>query len=300
MSDELRQESKKQYLRYFRIWFIVAGLLAAALLVTGILRSMKGGMPRANNAAPAERVYDYGDMLTDEEEEKLRKYISQKEGELGIDLVLVTMKQEVEGADAKEQYGYRSTGWEQNMQDIADDFWDQRQYGYNKGFEGDGALLLDNRYPGQRGEHLSTSGRVEHRLSARDVEKVLNAVDRYYDSNPYKAYKAYIDTVCSLMGGGFRLPSWYWLAALAISTVAAVVYGAGHLHQEMARDTTAVNAYVSGGKPVMRDRKDQFIRKSTVTRRIETSSSGSSGGGGGGGHHHSSSGASHGGGSHRH
>ena len=300
MSDELKREARKQYLKYFRIWFITVGRLAIALLGAGGLRAMKGSIPRTNSAAPSERVYDYGDMLTDEEEEKLRSYISQKEGELGIDLVLVTMKQPVEGTEAKEQYGYRSTGWTQNMQDIADDFWDKNQYGYNKGFEGDGALLLDNRYPGQRGEHLSTRGRVEYSLSARDVEKVLTAVDRDYDSDPYRAYKVYIDTVCNLMGG-FRIPSWYWLAALAASAAAAFIYGASHLHQEKARDTTAVNDYVSGGKPVLRSKEDQFIRKSTVSRRIETSSGGSGGGrSGGGGHHHSSSGASHGGGSHRH
>ena len=42
----------------------------------------------------------------------------------------------------------------------------------------------------------------------------------------------------------------------------------------------AVNAYVAGGKPELRDRTDAFLRKSVVTRKIE--SSGSSGGKSGG------------------
>lgn len=108
-----------------------------------------------------------------------------------------------------------------------------------------------------------------------------------------------------------------------ISLIVALIYAATHLIQSPARNTTAVNAYVIGGKPVMNRKTDVFLRKSVTQRRIETSSESSGGSSrssgsshsnssssyrssgsssrssGGGGHHVSRSGASHGGGSRR-
>lgn len=291
---EYSREAMKQYLHYFRIWFLIIGVLAILCIVFGFRKSV-------NHEAPLERVYDYADVLTDEEEEKLRLHIAKKEQQAHIHIVLVTIDVSVEGAKAKEQYGYRHTDWERNMQDLADDFWDAKHYGYNKAFEGDGVLLLHNWYPGQNGEHLSTSGKVEYAFSMSDIDRVLYAVDDWYETDPYRAYMAYVDQVCELFQGASKgLIS--WIMVLVVPIVVAGIYAAANLKQKKAKNTTAVNAYVAGGRPVLHDSQDTFIRKSVITRRIETSSSGhhSGGGGGGGGHHHSSSGASHGGGSHRH
>ena len=293
METDFKKEARKQYLHYFRIWFLIIGLLAILCIV---LRFIKSG----NHEAPAERVYDYADVLTDEEEEELRLYIAQKEQQAQIHIVLVTIDLSVEGAEAKAQYGYRYTDWERNMQDIADDFWDEKHYGYNKGFEGDGVLLLHNWYPGQNGEHLSTSGKVERAFSTYDIDRVLYAVDAYYETDPYRAYMAYVDKVCELLGNASNAP-FPWAIVLVVPLAAAGIYAASNLKQQKAKNTTAVNAYVVGGKPVLNGKTDEFLRKSVVTRRIETNSSGGHhSSSGGGGHHHSSSGASHGGGSHRH
>ncbi|GFI64666.1 hypothetical protein IMSAG185_00255 [Lachnospiraceae bacterium] len=304
MNKELKKEAKKQYLHYFRIWFVVVGILFCLTAAVGIRHALKSGMTRTNTAAPAERVFDFAEILTEEEEEKLRQYIAQKEAEYGADFVIVTFSRAVEGAEAQEQYGYRSDDWEQNMTDIADDFWDRSAFGFNKGFEGDGSILIDNRYPGQRGEWLSTSGKVEEALSAYDVESVLYAVDDYYDSDPCKAYLSYIDKVCSYLDGGalIHVSGTYYVGAVLASVLVALIYGASHLGKNRAGQTVAVNAYVVGGKPVMQNSGDDLIRKNVVKRHIqrESSSGGGSRGSGGGGHHVSRSGASHGGGGHRH
>lgn len=299
MSDNYREEAIKQYLRHFRVWFIIVAIAAVVTLVAGIIYSGREG--RANSSAPKERVYDEADILTDAEEEKLRKYIAEKEARYRADFVILTFSQPVEGQEALE-YGCRSTDWEENMMDIADDFWDENGYGYNRDFEGDGSILIDNRYPGQRGEWLSTSGKVEDALSVRAVENVLYAVDDYYDSDPCRAYMRYIDKVCSYLDGGVQLGGVYYLGAFVVSLIIAGVYAASHLGKNRAQDTTAVNAYVAGGKPELKDQRDDFIRKNVVKRKIETSSSTRGGGrsSGGGGHHTSRSGASHGGGGHRH
>lgn len=303
MSDDIKKEIRKQYFHYFRFWFIGIGILLVITAIAGVKHVIEINVPRPNLSAPTERVYDYADVLTDVEEESLRKRIAEVERRLRIDIVLVTFNQSVEGEEARRQYGYRSADWEQNMMDYADDFWDENQYGYNKGFEGDGCILVHNWFEGQNGEHLSTSGRVEDRFSYNDIDTVLYAVDDYYDTDPYRAYMAYVDTVASIMGrergesGTFSLG-----AVFVVPIVAALVYALFNLKQKPAKDTTTASTYVEGGKPVMKGRADEFIRKSVVSRKIETSSSGGGGSrsSGGGGHHISSSGASHGGGSHRH
>ncbi|MCI8787514.1 MAG: TPM domain-containing protein [Lachnospiraceae bacterium] len=301
MEDDFKKEARKQYLHYFRFWFLGIAVLAAACIVMIFVQRARNNAPRANTDAPVERVYDYADVLTDQEEENLREYIDRAEKKLHIDIVLVTFSKSVEGEEALEQ-GLDSRDWERNMQTIADNFWDQNRFGYNKGFEGDGVLLLHNWYQGQNGEHLSTSGSVEARFSVSDIDQVLYAVDDYYASDPYRAYMAYVKEVERLMGHSLSLP-FSWGLVIVLPILVAVFYAVNGASQKKARNTVAVNAYVTGGKPELNGQEDVLIRKNVTSRRIETQTAkGGSGGGssGGGGHHRSSSGASHGGGSHRH
>lgn len=306
MEKDYKAESKRQYLKYFRFWFIAVGILVAISAVILVQNAIESKQGRTNQEAPAERVYDYADILTAEEEDKLRGYIAEKEQRFKIDIVLVTTKQPMEGATAMEEYGYRSTNWEQNMMDVADDFWDKNRYGYNKGFEGDGALLLSNWYEGQAGEHLSTSGSVEYAFSVSDIDYLLNRVGYYIEENPYKAYVAYVDALCDEVGTESGLSTYdlpmILMISMVLPTIVALIYMFVNLHQKKAKNTTTPNTYVAGGRPIVRNQSDRFLRKHVTQRRIETSSSsggGSRSSGGGGGHHRSSSGASHGGGSRR-
>lgn len=310
MSDNIKKEIRKQYFRYFRIWFIIIGVLLVVTVILGVGRMKENNIRRTNQAAPLERVYDYAEVLTDAEEENLRKKIAEVEGLLHFDIVLVTLNQPVEGEEAMRQYGFRSTEWEQNMSDYADDFWEENRYGYNSSMEGDGCILLHNWYEGQSGGHLSTSGRVEDWFSNEDIGDVMDAVAEYGKADPYKAYLAYIEEVYFLMsqenGNGNRDAAFPLAVVIILPLAAALGFAAVNLRQKKAADTTTASTYVEGGRPVMRVRSDDFIRKSVVTRKIETNSgsgSGRSGGSsshrGGGGHHTSRSGASHGGGSRR-
>lgn len=305
MSTDYKKEAKKQYLHYFRFWFIAVGILLVVTLCAGISYYIRYNVPRENTAAAEERVYDYAGLLSDTEEEALREYIAKKEKKCKADFVVMTFSQPVEGEEAMEEYGYRFTDWEQNMQDIAADFWEENHYGYNKDVMGDGTILIDNRYEGQRGETLVTSGRVYESFGDYHVNVVLDEVDEYYDVNPFKAYIAYIDAVSSWLDeeNGDYMSVEFFVVAAVISAVVAACYAGVHLQKNKAKDTVAANAYVSGGKPVVRVKRDDFIRKSVVSRRIESSSSGGSGGssgGGRGGSFSSSSGRSYGGGSRRH
>lgn len=302
MENDFKKEARKQYLHFFRIWFVILGVLFVVTILVVIAKNvMRAPKERGNSQAPTERVYDYANMLTDEEEDKLRELIAKQEARIGCDLVLMTINQSVEGNAAKEQYGYRYTDWKLNMQDIADDFYDINLFGFDAP-HGDGALILDNSYPGQGGTHLSTSGSVFAKFGNYEIDKALDQVDMYIESNPYRAYSACINYIADKMSGtNSDLGANVMMLAAIVPLIVAGIFVGTHLRSKEGKKTTTVSTYVAGGKPVMNRQQDDYIRKHVTQRRIQTSSS--SGGGsssrGHGGAHTSSGGHSHGGGSHR-
>lgn len=305
MDKEIRKEAIGKYLRYFRIWFIVIGIMAVVLLGTLAYKMMQRNIPRKNTSAPNERVYDYADVLTDKEEEDLRTAIAEAEKQSHSDIIIVTLN---------EPMGVTDSDWEWNMMNYADDFYDNGKYGWNKAY-GDGALLIDNWYEdaegSQKGSWISTSGKMEDIIGRWEEEKVLDDMYEYIDSSPYKAYHAAVIRLRDF--GKYRAASGGYgeenpisvglLGALVISTIAALCYLAANLMQAKAKDTTVAGIYVENGVPTVNSGTDEFIRKSVVSHRIESGSRGGGGsshrGGGSHGHHTSRGGHSHGGGGRR-
>ena len=300
MEYDVKKEARKQYLSYFKFWFIIAGVLLVAAIFLAIKNSGQEYMERTNYSAPAQRVYDYADVLTGEEEMDLEAYIAEAEAICGCDLVVVTMNTPVEGPEI-EGMGYRYNSWDLNMRDVADDFWDDNQYGYNKGFEGDGALLLDNWYEGQAGSWLSTSGRVYEEMGTIEINELLDDVYYYVEYDPYEAYVAFVDYIVNLMRPveNYMVVLMVAPVGLLVSLVVALIFIAVKLHNKEGEVTVKPGTYTDGNAE-FRIREDRFIRKHVSTRRIPRNTS--SGGGGShsrGGSHRSSSGASHGGGGRR-
>ena len=75
MEKDIKKEALRQYFKYFKIWFIIAGILAVITIGAAVVHALTPKTVRDNSQEPAERVYDYADMLTDEEEQSLREYI---------------------------------------------------------------------------------------------------------------------------------------------------------------------------------------------------------------------------------
>ncbi|MBE5883962.1 MAG: TPM domain-containing protein [Lachnospiraceae bacterium] len=289
MEQDFKREARKQYFKYFRVWFAGLGclLLMGAVIIGGKL--MKSDTTeRTNEDSPQERVYDYADVLTDAEEEKLREYIAECEAEAQIDIVLVTVEEDMESLG----YSYDSA-----MTNYADDFYDYGQFGYDR-VHGDGVLLLDNWYEDQEGSCLSTCGSVHDEFGDYEIDRVLDEVYYTVGNNPYKAYRNYVTMVTDYMTSGSVGASIPWWAIVIVPVIAALIFAFTHLKQKAADTTTTSSTYVAGGRPDIKVRRDDFIRKNVVTRRIETSSSSSGSGhrSGGGGSHRSSSGVRHGGG----
>lgn len=299
MDRQIQREAWKQYFRYFRFWFIITGIVV--LITVGVIavKCLPGRDSRGNASAPAERVYDYADVLTDAEEEELRACIAMCEEKSHIDIIIVTLNQEM---------GRDDRTWETNMMNYADDFYDDGKYGWNKEY-GDGALLLDNWYEdekgSQKGAWLSTSGKMENIIGAWEEGKVFDAMDVYIDTDYYKAYRA---AVLELAEYGrdddqLEVETGSLLGSFIFPVIVALVYAGVNLSQAKAKDTTVPATYVVNGRPVLRSKSDDFIRKSVVSHRIESSGGGSGGsshrGGGSHGSHISSGGHSHGGGGRR-
>ncbi len=294
MDKEIKRESARQYMRYFRLWFVAVGILAVICVVAGILHMTRSRGGRGNLTDSVQRVFDYGEVLSPEEESSLQDYIDGCQEKYGIDIVLVTIREDVESLG----------DWEDVMMNYADDFYDQGDYGYDK-VHGDGFLLLDNWYEdadgSQKGNWLSTCGRVYRLFGMGDIDYVLDQVDKRVDISPYEGYQNGIKAACARLAAREKNPIVLpWSAVLLLPLVAAGIYAGVHLRKTPARDTTTATTYLAGRDPVFKRREDEFLYKNVVSRRIETSSSGGGGGrSGGGGGHVSSGGVSHGGGGHR-
>ena len=116
----------KGYLCYFKwiyIIFAAVGLLAIVLHAGHWSIAKAVDYQRTNTACQTkERVFDYADVLSGEEEEKLRSLIARREKQTGCDIVLVTLNEPLEeyaravepGVDSSEYVRvYAERQWEE-------------------------------------------------------------------------------------------------------------------------------------------------------------------------------------------
>lgn len=321
MNNEVRKLAFKQYLHYFRIWFVLTGISVVVLLVAVVPKLMpkNSAIQRGNTmSTEKERVFDYADVLTDEEEQKLREYIAECEQKSQTDIIVVTLDQPmIYGLPDSASQVEEDEMWNHNMMNFADDFYDEHQFGWNQPY-GDGALILDNWYEdengSQKGTWLSTAGKMEEYIGIYEEDVVLDAMYDYIDYAPYRAYYAAVTKLADYGEHGYErnysLSEIYSIVACgggAIPLIIALIYALTNLKNVPAKDTTKANTYVVNGKVIVNSRMDEFLRKNVTKRHIDTSSSSGGGGssrshhsgGGSHGHHTSSSGHSHGGGGRR-
>lgn len=284
MDKDIKKEALKQYFKYFWMWFVLLGILFVVWIGKITVESLTRNVGRRNDLAPQERVFDYADVLTDEEEQRLRAYIAECEKKAKVDIVIVTAVEDVEAR------GY----WEYSMMDIADEFYDDNNFGYDEP-RGDGVLLLDNWYQDQEGSWLSTCGSAINKIGDYGVDEILDEVYYYVERDPYKAYHTYVGMVTKMMmKSSIQIPI---LLVILAPVVVAVIYAFANMSQKKAKDTTSAKTYVAGGKTLMNVQRDDFLRKNVTRRQVQSSSGG--GGRSGASSHRSSSGTRHGGGGRR-
>lgn len=298
MEKEIKIEAGKQYLKYFRIWFVLAGILTIAAIVCAIGRTMTKESVRGNVEAPAERVYDYAEVLSESQENALRELITQTQELIAADIVLVTTNVVMQNSG-----DYFGDSWEVNMRNAADDFYDQNGFGYDT-IKGDGVLILDNWYEGQAGSWLSTSGKMVDKFSQYETDQVLDEIyyEIEYGNGAYEAYRKAIQEIGKIAQGGLSFISkgTYYLIAVVISSIIALIYTLSKLANKEGEKTIVAGTYVEGS-PVVNVQTDQFIRSMVTRRKIPRQNPQTAGGRSvsGGGVHRSSSGTRHGGGGRR-
>lgn len=281
----------KQFFSYFKIVFIALGVL---LIVTVVTTLTKGNIKydRKNDKAPTQRVYDYAEVLTQEQEDELEKLIAKRENQIGCDIVLVTINESL-----YEKYGITEdtdANWERCITRYAEDFYQDNGFGYDEpGIDGDGALLLHNWYPDEKGSHLTHGGRVWEHYDDDMIGEVLDEVYYRALSNPYDAYRYYIEDMYNEMSGkGNAIPP---VMILLCAVLVSGIFVCMHIKSKEGTKTTTETTYVENNSIKYNIKRDELKNKYVTSRVIPKSSSGGSGGGGG-----RSSGGSHmGGGSRR-
>lgn len=292
-----------RFLKRFKVCLIILGILAVIYFALGGIHSLTGslrnGERQNTECTTTERVFDQANVLSEEEEEKLRKLIAKRQAQTGCDIVLVTMNESLR------DYAYERKEYvpeEKYVMLYADDFYDAHLFGYDKA-QGNGVLLLDNLYREEDGyaySWLCTTGKAEEKYTNGMIDHLLEKSYRWSKVSPYRGYRAYINQFYHDMNG-FGLVSINFSVPIifVLSLVLAVIFVVCNLGSEAGKKTTTAKTYVKNGKVKMNRKEDRFIRKNVVQHKIESSSGGGRSGGGGG-HHVSGGGVSHGGGGHRH
>ncbi len=281
----------RQYLKYFTWAYITIGVLAVILLgISGLhrIKSNTNYYERTNTECfTTQRVFDYADVLTDEEEQKLSELIDKRQKETCCDIVLVTLNESLkEYARDKEP----NVPYSEFVRVFAEDFYETNNFGYDKP-NGDGIVLVDNWYREDNGSiytWLCTTGIVKDTYSAGDIDHILDRVYRDIETNSYKAYKTYIDDFYDdMMGMRVMAFDVSISLSLVIGVIAAVLFILANWKSKSGKDTTNAATYLEGKKSEFTKRQDVFLRKTVTKRHIDTNSSGGgrSGGGGGGGSH---------------
>lgn len=288
----------KKFVQIFKIPLIIFAVFFVVGIICKITTDNRPKVEFVRNntqCTTKERVFDYADKLTDEEEKALKVKIKEAEQLCGIDIVVVTLDETLE--DYAKSYesiiGYVEP-YEYTMV-FADNFYDENMFGFDKP-HGDGIIFVDNWYRESDGgvySWLSTSGKAIEELTTDNVEFILDMALDYVEDDPAYAYTYLVELVADYMdptstlgselGGGI---------SVLIGLVAGLIFFLVNRGGKKGKKTVDSKAYVKSEKANILERQDVFITKTVTRRKIETQSSG-------GGVHRSAGGHSHGGGGHR-
>lgn len=247
------------------------------------------------------KVYDFANILTDEEETELREKINEYIEKTNMDVVILTIDEEYHSDYRNEQ--------------IAADFYDYNDFGVN--FDNySGTLLLRNTYSLDPYFDIYTFGEAQRYYDYDRLQYILddiyydlhahyylqgfnlfiNHLNNYYNSGiPKSMINSYVDD----MGYIKRLfvPSYitYGIIGLIVSLIIVSIYISKN---KMVKLEKYADEYLDRTSINMEVKKDTLVSSHTTHYRVSSSSS--SGGGYSGGSHSGSSGGGHSSGGGRH
>lgn len=236
-----------------------------------------------------EKIYDFAELLTEEEEKQLYDKVKEFIANTNLDLAIVTI----------------NTNVKDSTQEYADDFYD-----YND-FSIDGlAFVIDMQ---NRIFYISTAGKAMLYYDDYRIEYILSALDQeMYNHEYFNACNTLISQLTEYYNHGFSDKSDKYVVIgtqiyrktpyLLLSIIAVVSATIGTLilalrNKKIKLATNSNDYFDNKSFEITKDTKE-FISSNTSRVYIPPADSGG-GGSSGGGSHSGSSGASHGGGGHR-
>ncbi|MBP1913509.1 TPM domain-containing protein [Lederbergia galactosidilytica] len=227
-----------------------------------------------------QRIYDYAELLTDEETEKLESLAEEYSVKRETDFIILTTN-DTKGKD---------------IIPYMQDFYDEQGLGFDKEHGNTAILTIDMEH---RDIYLAGFYKAKELLNDERLDSLRNKITPdMTNGNYYEAFQTFIVSGSKYMGIRFGLNPdnlifqlWFQAAVaigLGTAIVGAMAYNSG------GRVTINSKTYEDANTSRVINRRDQYIRTTTTKRRKPQSNSGggSSGGGGGrtsGGHSHSGS-----------
>jgi len=250
----------------------------------------------------SEKIYDFSNILTDEEEQLLKTKIDKFIEDNNMDMVIVT-----------DSFAYSN---DRQNEVYADDFYDYNDFGLNIEYYS-GVLLLRNTYSLDPYYHMSTSGNAQMYLNDSRINYILdNIYDDIHSGNYYEGFSKWITYTDNYVKQGLpstasnyyldktgnmhRVKPKYhpplgiaFISGLAVSLTIVLIMVAKN---KMVKKAYKAGEYLDQDSINITKREDTFLRSHTTSYTVSSSSGGGHHGGGGHSFHHGSSGFSHGGG----
>lgn len=249
------------------------------------------------------KVYDYAQVLTTEEEEKLKEKSLEFTEKYNMDIIMVTVK-----------YHEKST-----TKAYAEDFYDYNDFGVGNTHDGL-VFVIDFNFNDKSDFYISTTGEAIRMYDDYRINSILDSIDdEYYKNskNYFNMFLAFInasDKYASLgvpsSNSNTKIDSngdlvyktgipWFKITLISLIISSAIVIFF-IMKNKMIRKSSDANEYLKKDSVVINNRTDKFITTHTTSVRINDSSGSGSGRIGGSSISRGSSGVSHGGGGRSH
>jgi len=230
------------------------------------------------------KVYDYAQVLTQEEEADLRRNINLYIANHNMDMALVTVK-----------YHTKT-----DTMNYADDFYDYNGFGIGSNY--DGVIFVIDFTFGYTDIWMSTTGKAISVYTDTRIDSILDSVAYKKNDGYYEMFNAFIEKSNYYASEGIPTYNDYndtgidWSKTLIISVIIpTVIIIILILKNKMVKAATHASEYLVKDSVVINKKNARFVTTHTTSVRINDSSSS----GGGSSTHRSSSGRSHGGGGRR-
>ena len=266
-----------------------------------ITSSNKSNVLNTKMVDASEKIYDYSDILTMQEEQDLYEKIQKFIDTTKMDMVIVTVDL---------PYSYDKVN-----EDYAADFYDYNDFGID--FDRySGVLLLRNTYSSDPYFNIYTFGDAQLYFSYNRLENVLDYIyDDFHSGNYYYGFSKFTNKMASYYNSGipsemksykvnedgylykiYTIP--YFIVLIISSIVTAITMSIMVKKNKMVAKATKATEYLDRQSIKYTEKHDDFITSHVSSYRISSSSGGSGGGfsssGGSSGGGHSSGGGRHG------